>query len=154
MRLAGRIVLVVVVAAGLACGGKSTTAPSSSSSQASFNGTWTGRGASGGGSTVGIGVVSFDFTVANNTITRFAMTFRFTPGSAGCTFTSTTTAPIANNAFSYAFSNAGLTTTITGTFSSNTQGTGTVGRADFASVQCGGTITGFASGDSLTFTKS
>jgi hypothetical protein len=154
MRRFGRIVVGAAVLAGLACG-KSTTAPSTSSSSSSgFNGTWTGRGTSGGGSTTNIGVVSFDFTVTNNAITRFAMTFRFSPGSAGCAFTSTTSAPIANSAFSYAFSNAGLTTTITGTFSSGTQGTGTVGRVDFASVQCGGTINGFASGDSLTFTKS
>jgi len=154
MRLIGWIVVVVVVSAGLACGGKSTTAPSSSSTSSGFNGTWSGRGASGGGSTTGIGVVTFDFTVANNTITRFTMTLRFTPGSSGCAFTSTTSAGIANNGFSYPFSNAGLTTTITGTFSSNTQGAGSVGRMDFASVQCGGTISGFASGDSLTFTKS
>jgi hypothetical protein len=154
MRVLGRIVVVALISAGFACGGKSTTAPSSSSTSSGFNGAWSGRGASGGGSTTGIGVVTFDFTVANNTITRFTMTVRFTPGSAGCAFTSTTTAAVANNAFSYPFSNGGLTSTITGTFSSNTQGTGSVGRMDFASVQCGGTITGFASGDSLSFTKS
>lgn len=148
--------LAVAVVTGLVgCGGKSTTSPSpSSSSSSSFNGTWTERGGSGGASTTNIGVVSFDFVVANNTITRFTMTFRFTPGSAGCAFTATTAGAVTNNGFTYAFSNAGLSTTITGTFSSGTQGSGTVGRVDFASVQCGGTISGFASGDSITFTKS
>ena len=146
------LLAVSLVTALVGCGGKSTTAPSSSPSS-SFNGTWTGRGNSGGASTTNIGVVSLEFVVSNNSITRFTMTFRFTPGSAGCSFTSTAAGAVANNGFSYAFSNAGLTTTVTGTFSSGTQGTGTVGRVDFAAVQCGGTITGFASGDSITFTK-
>jgi|RhiMethySRZTD1v2_1073278.scaffolds.fasta_scaffold262164_2 hypothetical protein len=146
------LVVALVVVSG--CGGKSTTAPSSSSSSSSFNGTWRGTGASGAASTSNTGVVAFDFTVANNTITRFSLTFRLFPRENGCTFTATTPGSIANNAFTYNFANAGFSTVITGTFSSSTQGTGSVGRVDLASVSCAGTINGFISGDSITFTKS
>jgi hypothetical protein len=151
----GRLLLVFALVLGsVGCGSsKSPTAPGSSSSGA-YNGTWSGRGASGGASATNIGVVAFDFTVQNNAITRFSLTFRFSPGSAGCTYTATTATTLTNNTFSYGFSNGGFTTTITGTFTSTTQGSGTVGQANFANVQCGGTINGFASGDSITFTKS
>ena len=142
------LILVSLVALSR-CGGDTPASPSTTAR----DGTWRGAGASGGASTTNIGVTSLEFVVQNNVITRFTLTFRFTPGSTGCSFTATGTATIANNAFTYAFSSGGLTATITGTFSSNTQGTGNTGQVNFAGVSCGGTITGFASGDSITFSK-
>ena len=145
-----RIVLALsmVIGPGTAC--KSKTSPSASTT---YDGTWRGPGASGGASANNIGVVTIEFVVQNNSITRLTLTMRLVPGTAGCSFVSNTSSAISGTSFSYGFVSGTVTSTITGNFTSLTAGSGVVGRIDFANIQCSGTLTGFASGDNVTFTK-
>jgi hypothetical protein len=149
----GRFVVACAIIIGTGAGCGTSSSPSGPSGSTSYDGTWRGPGLSGGSNVNNIGVISTEFVVASGSITKFTLSFRFVPGTAGCTFTATTASALTNTTFSYTFANGGVTTTVTGTFTSATQGTGTVGRIDFANISCGGTITGFASGDSITFTK-
>jgi hypothetical protein len=100
------------------------------------------------------------FVVQNNVVTQFSLTYEFTSFPPGCTFSSAVNAAISNGGFSFAFqspnqSNPGLTTQITGTFSSGSTGRVNTTDINWDGVVCGSSIprSGSSTATSLNVTR-
>lgn len=134
----------VVVAAIVAssCGGDSMSGPTPT--PISFDGTWSGVGVGGVGAGIpGVGAVQF--VVQNNVVTRFSLTYEFSSFPPGCTFSATANAAISSGGFSFAFqspnqNNPGLTTHITGMFTSASIGRVNTTDINWVGVVCGSSI--------------
>jgi hypothetical protein len=84
------------------------------------------------------------FTVVNNKLTTITLGFVYSDPSLRCTADLTNTAPaastlatIANAKFTYTLSALGISTPLTGTFSSASEMAGTFGQVKWNNVSCG-----------------
>ena len=133
VRLADIVALTAILAS--SCGSDSVSGPTPSAT--SFDGNWSGTAVV---ATSGVGAVQF--TVQNNLVTRFSLTYQFSSFPPGCTFTATESAAISNGSFGFAFQSTnrnapGLTTRITGTLTSASSGRINTTGISWDGVVCG-----------------
>ena len=156
-----RACAVVIAAIVASCGGESISGPTPTPTPTptSFDGTWSGVGVGGVGAGIP-GVGSVQFVVQNNVVTRFSLTYEFSSFPPGCTFSSAVNAAISNGGFSFAFqspnqNNPGLTTHITGTFTSASIGRVNTTDINWVGVVCGSSIpfSGSSTATSLNVSK-
>lgn len=114
-----------------------------------YDGTWSG---------ISSEALPVSFVVSGNKITSFTMKFVFETVSSSCstniTITYSVPKTITNGAFNFNFAPTGLSTAISGTFTSATQMNGTFGQVNMTNFMCGTlTINGFKAGGTFTATK-
>jgi len=118
-----------------------------------YDGTWTGT--TGAGRTI-------SFTIQNNLVTKFSLQFGFTIPGGSCVVTLTEEpAPGDNVTFvrynkelSFTFRPPGLSTGVTGTFTSPTEFSGSYGTVTMTNLMCGAaTIDGTMAGSTITLRK-